>query len=155
MYVQTNHYLARHSACSIVTYCNSSLHQYLPAYGIFLSTVEYLKVIKYLSNNLTFASNCGYTCISTCPADDAQPIPEDISKENEDQIQTILDTTATNVGQSAATSQGLWITDISVPFNIYCCSTGSVAYCYLLDYTANCMQVQHSFLANTQNLSLM
>ena len=108
MYVQTNHCLARHSACSIATYCNSSLHQYPLAYGIFLSILEYLKVIKYLSYNF-----CGYTCIFTCPADVAQPIPEDISKENDDQIQAVLDATATRVGQSAAILQGLRIADIA------------------------------------------
>ena len=36
-------------------------------------------------------------CIFTCPADVAQPIPEDISKENDDQIQAVLDATATSV----------------------------------------------------------
>ncbi len=71
--------------------------------------MEYLKVIKYLSYNFLWL----YTCIFTCPADVAQPIPEDISKENDDQIQAVLDATATSVGQSAAISQGLRITDIA------------------------------------------
>ena len=68
MYVQTNHCLARHSACSIATYCNSGLHQYPLAYGIFLSIVEYLKVSKYLSYNFLWLYMYLHLPCRCCPA---------------------------------------------------------------------------------------